>query len=112
MGGGTADGAVLDRLFKVIEGRRDADPKVSRTARLFSRGKGKIAQKTGEEAVETVVAALDETPQRVVEESADLLYYLLVLWVETGIRPADVWAELAARAGVSGGKARKTPPKY
>ena len=96
------DGAVLDRLFSVVESRRGGDPGQSYTARLLSEGRGKICSKLGEEAMETAVAALDETPGNVVRESADLLYHLLVLWAETGVAPAQVWEELASREGVSG----------
>ena len=96
------DSSVLERLFAVVEGRRGGDPETSHTARLFAKGRPKIAQKVGEEAVETVVAALAQSPRRVARESADLLYHLLVLWAETGVRPADVWAELSAREGRSG----------
>lgn len=93
---------VLDRLHQVIAGRRGGDPESSYTARLFSKGRGKIVQKVGEEAVETIVAALGEAPDRVVGESADLLYHLLVLWADAGIDPARVWAELESREGTSG----------
>lgn len=96
------DGTVLDRLFAVVESRRGGDPEQSYTARLFSEGRGKICSKLGEEAMETAVAARDETPGHVVRESADLLYHLLVLWAETGVAPAQVWEELARREGVSG----------
>ncbi len=96
------DGAVLDRLFSVVESRRGGDPGQSYTAQLLSEGRGKICSKLGEEAMETAVAALDETPSNVVRESADLLYHLLVLWAETGVTPAQVWEELARREGVSG----------
>lgn len=92
---------VLERLFAVIASRRGGDPSASYTARLLSQGRAKIARKLGEEAVEVVVAALDE-PDRVAAESADLLYHLLVLWAEAGLEPADVWAELARRQGISG----------
>ena len=94
--------AVVERLFGVIESRRGDSPETSHTARLFSRGRGKICQKLGEEAVEVVVAALDEKPKHVARESADLLYHLLVLWAEVGLTPAQVWAELEAREGISG----------
>ncbi len=94
--------AVLDRLFAVIESRKGADPESSYTARLFARGPQQIAKKTGEEAVEVVIAALTEDSARVAEESADLLYHLLTLWAATGVRPEDVWAALARREGTSG----------
>lgn len=92
----------LDHLFAVIAARKGADPKSSYTAKLFARGAPKIAQKLGEEAVETVIAALAEDRAAVTSESADLLYHLLVLWAERGVAPSDVWAELARREGVSG----------
>ncbi len=89
---------VLDRLYAVIESRRGADPKESRTAKLFKRGINKIAQKVGEEATETVVAALAESDDRLVSECADLIYHLMVLLAARGIRPEQVYAELGARA--------------
>ena len=93
---------VLVRLFEVIAGRRGASPESSYTARLFAEGRGKIARKTGEEAIETIVAALGNDTSAVAAESADLLYHLLVLWAETGIEPSEVWVELARREGTSG----------
>jgi phosphoribosyl-ATP pyrophosphohydrolase len=96
------DGRILDRLTRVIESRRGDDPEASYTAKLLQDGRGKIAQKLGEEAVETIIASLDESPEAVTNESADLLYHLLVLWAEKGIAPKTVWAELGRRFGVSG----------
>jgi len=98
----TASVDVVERLFGVIESRRGQNPETSHTAKLFSRGRGKICQKVGEEAVETIVAALDEKPKHVARESADLLYHLLVLWAEVGLKPGQIWAELEAREGISG----------
>ena len=95
-------GDALERLWRVIESRRGADPKTSYTAKLFSRGREKIAQKLGEEAVEAVIEGVKGNRKALVGESADLLYHLLVLWAETGVAPADVMAELAKREGNSG----------
>ncbi len=92
---------VLERLFAVIESRKGADATSSYTAKLFDAGMAEIARKVGEEAVETITAALSDT-ESVTAESADLLYHLLVLWAEAGIRPEDVWAELQKREGTSG----------
>lgn len=89
--------SALDTLYDVILSRKDGDPEVSRTARLFAKGRPRIARKVGEEAVEVVVAALAEDNRRLTEESADLLYHLLVLWAEAGLTPEDVWRELEAR---------------
>ncbi len=100
---GTSDpSAVLQRLFEVIASRRGAGADSSYTAKLFAAGRRHIAGKVSEEAGETVNAALNETPERVVSESADLLYHLLVLWAETGVAPEDVWKELERREGTSG----------
>lgn len=96
------DSAVLDRLFAVIEDRRGADPETSYTAKLFAEGDSRIAQKFGEEAVETLIAALSDEAPSLAAESADLLYHLLVLWAAKGLRPADVWLLLEDREGVSG----------
>jgi phosphoribosyl-ATP pyrophosphohydrolase len=94
--------AILREVFDVIAARKNADPETSYTARLYAKGVKKIAQKLGEEAVETVIAATAESDQHLVRESADLLYHLLVLWSARGVAPADVWAELDRRFGTSG----------
>lgn len=93
---------MLDALYEVIVARRDADPESSYTAKLFARGENKIAQKLGEEAVETVIAALKEDREALAAESADLLYHLLVLWAEKGVDPEEVWSKLRERKGTSG----------
>jgi phosphoribosyl-ATP pyrophosphohydrolase len=94
--------AALDRLFAIIEARKGADPGSSYTAKLLAGGTAAINAKITEEAAEVVAAALDEGPEALTRESADLLYHLCVLWAEQGIRPDDVWAELARREGMSG----------
>lgn len=94
--------AVLDRLWAVVTSRRDADPSVSHSARLLSRGPAKVAQKFGEEAVECLIEAVRGDKDAVIAESADVLYHLIVLWVAAGVAPEDVWAELMRREGVSG----------
>ena len=95
-------GEALARLWRTIEERRGADPATSYTARLLSRGRAKVAQKFGEEAVEAVIEGVGNNPAALVGESADLLYHLLVLWAAAGISPADVAAELTRREGTSG----------
>lgn len=98
-----ADGkAVLDRLYGVVLSRRDADPAVSHSARLLSRGIAKVAQKFGEESVECLIEAVGGNRKALVAESADVLYHLIVMWVAGDIRPDEVWAELIRREGVSG----------
>jgi phosphoribosyl-ATP pyrophosphohydrolase len=92
----------LDKLWQTIAARKGADPASSYTAKLLAAGTPKAAKKLGEEAVETVVAALAQDEKALVAESADLLYHLLVLWAARGVDPALVWAELARREGTSG----------
>ena len=99
--GASAD--VLDRLWDTVESRRRAgDIANSHSARLLARGTAKVAQKLGEEAVECVIEAIQGNREGVVLESADLLYHLVVAWVDAGIRPEEVWAELIRRKGISG----------
>lgn len=93
---------VLDRLWSVVLLRRDADPTVSHSARLLSRGVGKVAQKFGEEAVECLIEGVAGNRAALIGESADVLYHLVVLWVAAGVRPEEVWAELVRREGISG----------
>ena len=97
-----AEAAVLERLYEVIESRRGADPATSHTAALLRKGTKKIAKKVGEEAVEVVIEGLRGKRRKLAAESADLLYHLLVLWADQGVRPADVWQVLADRFGTSG----------
>ena len=93
---------VLDRLWGVVQARRDADPASSHSARLLGRGTAKVAQKFGEEAVECLIEAVAGNRMALVAESADVLYHMVVLWVDAGVRPDEVWGELVRREGVSG----------
>ena len=92
---------VLDRLYLLIDTRKDHDPELSYTARLFTRGRAQIAKKLGEEAVEAVIEGIRGNGAKLVGESADLLYHLLTLWAATKLKPKTVWAELARREGLS-----------
>ena len=105
------DGTTLDRLFATLASRREADPETSYTAKLLRAGPERAAQKLGEEALETALAAVAGKRERVVGESADLLYHLLVLWAATGVTPDDVWQELARREGHSGLAEKAARPK-
>jgi phosphoribosyl-ATP pyrophosphohydrolase len=99
---GAETGAVLDRLWSVVVSRRAADPATSHSARLLSRGTAKVAQKFGEEAVECLIEAVAGNRAALIAESADVLYHLLVMWVDAGVRADEVWGELVRREGVSG----------
>ena len=92
----------IDQLAATIHARKGADPATSYTAKLFARGRKKIAQKVGEEAVETVIAALTEDKAALVGEATDLMFHLLVLLADMGLSLDDVRAELTRREGVSG----------
>lgn len=95
-----AAGLELGWLWRVLEERREADPASSYTARLLGRGLPRIAQKVGEEAVETVIAALTadrEGRQKLVEEASDLLYHLVLLLMASGVELGEIAGELARR---------------
>jgi phosphoribosyl-ATP pyrophosphohydrolase len=92
----------LDRLEAVIAERRAASSDSSYVASLFAKGREKIAQKVGEEATETVIAALSGDPAKLTSEAADLLFHLLVLLADGDVGIDDVLAELDRRDGVSG----------
>jgi len=96
------DSSRIDRLFETIHARKSADPESSYTAGLLARGVPKCAQKMGEEAVETVIAAVAGDRDSVISESADLLYHWLVLLAACDVRPEEVYAALAKREGTSG----------
>ena len=92
----------LDRLYVAVQAARDGDAATSRTARLLQAGRGKMAKKMAEEAVEVVIDAVHGNTAAVVCESADLMYNLVVLWVAAGVRPEDVWAEMDRRERLLG----------
>ena len=93
---------MLDRLEATIRSRRGSDPATSYAAALFAKGRPAIAQKLGEEAVETVIAACSNDPRAIVPEAADLMFHLLVLLVDAELGLDDVRAELIRREGMSG----------
>ncbi|RJY09973.1 phosphoribosyl-ATP diphosphatase [Aurantiacibacter aquimixticola] len=92
----------LSRLEQTIAARRDASPNTSYVAKLQAAGLPQIAQKLGEEATETVIAALSGSREELTREAADLLFHLLVLLGAKDVTLADVLAELDRREGVSG----------
>jgi phosphoribosyl-ATP pyrophosphohydrolase len=92
----------LDRLFETISARKGADPSSSYTAKLFSKGQLHCAKKMGEEAIETALAAVAQDRTALTNESADLLYHLMVLWAASGITPDEVFETLRARENQSG----------
>ncbi|MBU0501121.1 MAG: phosphoribosyl-ATP diphosphatase [Gammaproteobacteria bacterium] len=92
----------LTKLAEILEQRKAADPESSYVAKLYHRGLDAILKKIGEEATETVMAAKDGDPGKVVRETADLWFHTLVLLAQQGLGPQDVLGELERRFGLSG----------
>lgn len=101
----------LKRLEQTIRARRTADPESSYVAKLTAKGRAKIAQKLGEEAVETVIAAVADDKTEAVKEGADLIFHLIVLLADMGLGLDDICAELDRREGVSGIDEKASRPK-
>ena len=101
----------LGRLYQQVIEAKSADPNLSRTAKLMRSGRAKMAKKLAEEAIEVVIDAMNGDREAVVRESSDLLYNLVVLWAEAGVRPQDVFAEMARRERLFG-LAEKLPKKH
>ena len=93
---------VLARLAAVVAQRRGGDPDKSYVARLFAKGSDAILKKIGEEATETVMAAKDGVPERIVAEMADLWFHCQLALEAHGLKPQDVLDELSRREGLSG----------
>jgi phosphoribosyl-ATP pyrophosphohydrolase len=100
----------VTRLYAAVLAASRADPTKSRTAKLLSAGRAKVAKKLAEEAAEVVIDAMAGQPEAVVRESADLLYNLVVLWAHAGVHPDQVWAEMRRRE-LMFGLAEKLPKK-
>jgi phosphoribosyl-ATP pyrophosphohydrolase len=93
---------ILERLYDIVLERREADPNKSYIAKRLQQGTAKISQKVGEEAVETVIAAMQRDTKELINESADLLFHWLMLLADAGVTPKEVMDELERREGISG----------
>jgi phosphoribosyl-ATP pyrophosphohydrolase len=93
---------VLEALSKVLEARKQASPDSSYVASLYHKGLDAILKKIGEEATETVMAAKDGDPDKVIYETADLWFHSMVLLAHMGLGPEAVLKELERRFGLSG----------
>ncbi len=93
---------ILQQLAHVLEERKNADPDSSYVAKLYDKGLDGILKKIGEEATETVMAAKDGDPDKIIYETADLWFHCMVLLANQGLSPDDVLNELARRFGLSG----------
>ena len=92
----------FQRLYVAGRARRRADPKGSKTARLFAAGRDRLAKKLGEEAVEVIIEAVKGDRDAVVTESADLIYHLVMIWADLGISPKEIWQEMDRREEARG----------
>ncbi len=92
----------LDDLAAIIAQRAEASAETSYTKSLLAAGPARAAKKLGEEAIETVIAAIEGEPKALVSESADLIYHLLVVLKARGVALGDVLAELERRTKQSG----------
>lgn len=105
-------GTQLDSLYKTItERRKSDDTEKSYVAKLTAKGRGKMCQKLGEEAVEVIIDAMADKKKGVIAESADVLFHLSMIWADMGIKPADVAAELHRRENTSGIEEKKNRKK-
>lgn len=93
---------IINELFDVIESRKGQDGSSSYVASLFEKGREKIAEKIGEEAVETIIEAIKNDKEKIAQESADLLFHLMILWSDAGLKPDDIFDVLKQRQGTSG----------
>ena len=93
---------ILDNIFETIEARKNADADTSYVASLFAKGTNKIAEKVSEETTEAIIEAVQGNKENLTQESADLLFHLMVLWSDAGLKPDDVFDVLKQRQGMSG----------
>ncbi|MEI6413578.1 MAG: phosphoribosyl-ATP diphosphatase [Pseudomonadota bacterium] len=93
---------ILHKLALVLESRKSADAETSYVASLYRKGLDAILKKIGEEATETVMAAKDGVPEKIIREVADLWFHTLILLAHQGLGPQAVLDELARRFGLSG----------
>lgn len=93
---------ILNKLYGVLQARKNADADSSYVASLYDKGTAHICSKVSEEAQEAIDEALAGNPELLKTESADLLFHLMVLWADQGITPEDVFAVLEQRFGISG----------
>ena len=92
----------LDKLYAILQARKDAGPAESYVASLYAKGTERICGKLAEETAETMIEAARGDREKLKQESADLLFHLMVLWAHMDVRPEDVYAVLDSRFGTSG----------
>ena len=96
----------LEKLFDDLLKKKKFDKENSYTSTLLT-NKNLLAKKIGEESIEVILEYLDNNKNKIIKESADLLYHLCVIWISADIKPSDVWHELHRRKGISGLEEKK-----
>ena len=96
----------LEKLFDDLLKKKKFDKENSYTSYLLT-NKNLLAKKIGEESIEVILEYLDDNKNKIVRESADLLYHLCVIWISSDVNPDDVWYELHRRRGISGLEEKK-----
>ena len=96
----------LEKLFDDLLKKKKFDKENSYTSSLLT-NKNLLAKKIGEESIEVILEYLDNNKNKIIKESADLLYHLCVIWISADIKPSDVWNELHRRKGISGLEEKK-----
>ena len=97
----------LEKLFDDLLKKKKFDKKKSYTSTLLT-NKDMLAKKIGEESIEVILEYLDNNKNKIIKESADLLYHFCVMWISADIKPDDVWNELHKRRGISGLEEKKS----
>ena len=97
----------LEKLFDDLLKKKKFDKENSYTSSLLT-NKNLLAKKIGEESIEVILEYLNNNKNKIIKESADLLYHLCVIWISIDIKPSDVWHELHRRKGISGLEEKKS----
>ena len=96
----------LEKLYSDLLKKKKLDKDISYTSSLLAE-KNLLSKKIGEESIEVILEYLDNNKNKIIKESADLLYHLCVIWISSDIKPGDVWQELYRRRGISGLEEKK-----
>ena len=97
----------LEKLFNDLLKKKNIDKDISYTSTLLT-NKNVLAKKIGEETIEVILEYLDNNKDKIIQESADLLYHLIVMWISSNVNPSEVWQELKKRKGISGFEEKKS----
>ena len=97
----------LENLFYDLLKKKNIDKEISYTSTLLT-NKNVLAKKIGEETIEVILEYLGNNKDKIIQESADLLYHLIVMWISSNVNPSEVWEELQKRKGISGFEEKKS----